>query len=193
MPKSETELRAELEVLGLGLTWSAALVRPAAQRLLKDEKILDGIEGQSARDGKRGDINVALLVTSLRALRIDWGRPYTNPSPYTHNYPANVYWQDVANVIVAADERYLSISGYSLAAGSASVSFEKNSVPEDVFLQFCERVQRKVAEIKVRRSHSTGGAEASFVDELERLSVLREAGALTEEEFQVAKRKLLAP
>jgi len=41
-------------------------------------------------------------------------------------------------------------------------------------------------------AHASGGAEASFVDELERLSTLREVGALTDEEFQVAKRKLLA-
>ncbi len=176
------------------------LLRQAAQVLLRDEKILDGIEGilEGSSPGgiigrKNVEINVALLVTSLRTLRVDLGRPYTNPSPYTHNYPINVYWQDVANVIVDPDQRYLSTSGYSLAAGSASVFFEKNSVPEDVFLQFGERVQRRVVEMKGLRSHASRGSSDSWVDELERLTALRDLGALTEEEFQVAKRKVLGP
>ena len=40
-------------------------------------------------------------------------------------------------------------------------------------------------------SSSQGGAEPSYLDELERLSKLKDAGVITEEEFQAKKKQLL--
>ena len=55
--------------------------------------------------------------------------------------------------------------------------------------EFGQRLQDHIAKAKLAAGTNQGGA--SFISELERLAKLRESGAITEEEFSLAERKLL--
>ena len=76
---------------------------------------------------------------------------------------------------------------------SPSIGLDENAVTfnkkdQEAFAAFCEAVRSKVAALRTQE----GRAQVSIADELEKLAVQRDRQVISFEEFEAAKRKLLA-
>jgi len=172
---------------------------------LADEQVLHALSGKEIQG-----IESLVLITPERAICISRRTGFLDSdAPWL----TQVYWRDTARVeanpsgtyhlhptalIFTAPKgvRTLSITGYA-NAGEISVRFAINSMDRQKFLEVVELVQRQVAAAKaVAKTDGvvspTTTQPPTFLDELERLGKLKQQGMLTEEEFQMAKRKLLA-
>ena len=74
---------------------------------------------------------------------------------------------------------------------SSTAPFWGGGVQDRPFTAFAQRVQERVANLKRTGLAPFQAQEGLVVEQLGRLASLEDSGALTEEEFQVAKRKLL--
>ena len=76
---------------------------------------------------------------------------------------------------------------------SPSIGLDENAITfnkkdQEAFAAFCEAVRSKVAALRTQG----GRAHVSIADELEKLAGLRDRQVISPEEFEAAKRKLLA-
>jgi hypothetical protein len=172
-----------------------------SQLLMDGETILDAI---AAYEKKRPYIDQTdrahlLTITSLRMLSVR-----QEPDGFFSNgdiVSSQMYWNDIASVGFSGKSRdqtgSVSITGYTAQIGTIHfLPHDRRGmgVPpltEQELIDFGQRLQTRLAAMK-SGSATPDRSSGSLVDQLERLSALRERGVISEEEFQLAKRKLLS-
>ncbi len=166
--------------------------------LADGEPIADAIVGcqESSLDGPRGC--QLIVATPLRTVSV-----WEMPAGFLRGrirYSTHIYWQDVATVGLTgkggAPLGTFTIRAYTSQMGSISFWPEKSGMgipppTEQEVVAFGQRLQSRLQAIKsgAAPSSQAGGA---LIDQLERLAALKTSGAISEEEFQLAKRKLLS-
>lgn len=137
-----------------------------------------------------------LVLTEMRVISISCViERYTIFDPEAYRpILSQVGWSDIATVDVSREDGKYTISatGYGNAGKARGMWTGGPPFEGRKFLSVVDFIQERVAAIK-RGGISQGPAEGTaFINELERLAVLRQSGALTEDEFQRAKAKLLS-
>lgn len=157
----------------LAVQFSNTLIRPG-------EKILGCIRATGT------DENMAFIALDDRLLYI---HPLLKQSQ-------SMEYIDIQRVNVT-DESFLGMMHTVLLEVGTTynrVGIDINLRHRQYAMQFADFLRIKAHEMRMLSSHA-GHSErkhSDFVDELERLANLRRQGALTEEEFEAAKRKLLS-
>lgn len=162
-----------------------------AQALSADDTIVDAVGGKDYYSKS----HVVLILTQRQILGVT-----QNLSRFAKGQVIEVqrlYWRDVANIEVSNPnnpEPHLTVLGYGNAGGVGG-RFDRGAVPLDRFAKFADKAQQLMAAAKAAPSSSRSASRASqgnLLDQLERLAALREKGHISKDEFEQAKRKLLA-
>jgi hypothetical protein len=157
-----------------------------ARTLLRDEPIVDALA--SGQDGQ----HTLLVITTVRILAIS--------NDGTHSHSRDVYLQDVASTSVtlpeqAGDGHYrILVSGRQATAwldGRFTPAPGADGRFAVRFQDFVQHLQARSAPFRLPGGMSGLGVRGSAVDELVRLGALRRSGAITEEEYQLARAALL--
>ena len=185
MAKPEAEVAAELQRAGCA-DLSPKLGGELAHNLTKGEAVVDAIAGDNADDMAFGD-RVLLVATPFWALVVrEWIGGLFREARVTTDY---IHWRDVQTSQSDSKDGYIALFDHN-GASKVRLHIKRSNAQEQDFAAFCEYMQERVIAAK-SSSSSTRQAGNLLIEQLERLASLRERGAISEAEFDLAKRKLL--
>jgi hypothetical protein len=180
-PMSREQARSELRRVGLNP--SVRKMDLLAANVAEDETILEGVEGAAACPGYFGSAMVVL--TNRRVVVVcepNWVDGLAT-APYVEQLP----WREIAEV--EAQPYGILKLFRSGSSDPVALTFEVGPKNAEPFRQFAARIRNTAEAARSARSATPNGELQ--VGELERLVELHRSGALTAEEFQAAKAKLL--
>jgi hypothetical protein len=195
MPKSQDAIAAELAAAGCKAIREDHCAE-LSRLLLDDEHIIDSLICSSVDDGFATVQH--LVVTSDRIVHLyqgvktSWRGAATGFDPVRAEY---VMWKHIASISIFDRELTINsgargIGGFRfLTGGDCCFDGVPGAVPEEL------RALGERTRADLDRLHtsvvSKPAVDNMLIDKLERLTRLRESGALDDEEFRAAKRKLL--
>jgi hypothetical protein len=190
MARPEQEVADELAALGYPV--GPRPLQSIAEALVNGETVVDAYNG--AEHGQWMErYNGLVLVTRLRILYIHYWIGSKSPAPeYREGEPAEVttvWWSDIANIDRHNRQDQLSVRSFE-AAGGFSGDYTGEELKSQKYKDFVQCLQDRLAVVKASAARRATPSE-DWLRELERLAALRQSGALTDEEFQLAKLKLL--
>lgn len=199
MPRPEQDVAGELTTLNTEA--SVLEIKVLAEQLAPDESVFAALTGYIYRLGtgfitEYDTYDCLLAVTLTRALRIDTTRAGWFSSPSLLEV-TNVYLSDVIEVSYVFQTDGVT-RGYSILIKTPSrlLTISKRSITEEQARRFVDLVRQQVVELRDHDaldhlgSRAANASGVSLIEALERLAALR--SGLTDEEFEVAKRRLLA-
>lgn len=182
MARPENEVADELARLNCRV--DEQQLKALAQALVSGESVLDAFAvGKTVNYGYAR----ALVVTSTEILFVTH-EPGLFSAGNTAVY--RMYWQDVASL--SDDSRgWLRLGGYGGSAIQAGFTGDERR--SEAFKRFVQRLQDRVAALKSSSNAGPARASDTLTAQLERLANLRERGHISDEEFDLAKKRLLTP
>jgi hypothetical protein len=201
MVRPVMEITRELQALGCRSVPEEVISVCAAQ-LPDNEPLIGAIYGAQWRRGDGNDVDYyrcLLVFTKSRFTEITAQLHVVEPHQILYTFVSYMYLCDVARVDFSADpfgygEHRLTLTGYTDHLGRMDMVLHASkkgiNVSKAEFAQFCEQLRGHVEQIRSIQGGKPGPASL-VLNQLERLAALKQSGALTEEEFRIAKMKLL--
>lgn len=188
MARPEQEVAEELSRLNCRV--DKQQLKALAQALTTGEAVLDAVSGRGEPNVEPRSSRVALVVTASEILQVSLDDRWSEGS-----IVRRLYWPDVARLDTPlynnhSFETGIELTGYS-STGHVCVSYDKRACPADEFAAFVQRLQERVAAVKSASNASVAKTGDALVAQLERLANLRERGHISNEEFELAKKRLL--
>lgn len=182
--RSEAEVMSELK--GIGADVPAPIIGCLAQELLPEEVIIDGVAAEGLASWFASSVTL-LAWSSQRVFSVEWGREFGRE--YTGL--SHAYWANVNDAAILGDSTMTGV--FVKGPGATVLAYFKHAPVADERVRACyEKIQQRVAALKAEMPAAMSDAGPALVDQLERLAALKSKGDISEEEFQLAKRKLLS-
>ena len=209
MARPENEVADELRNIGVDVQKPSGLLgtlaagsidlrtnQALASTLALDEQVVGGLGGTAVN----GATIQLLALTTHRVVLIQGFSGYGQPTT------ESMYWRDITGLESTPPTRsyWLGLpQSASIVLRSASTAlgayFAGGTVKGDQFARTVDMIQQRLADQQrpmASPADTTGANDASphptLVDRLERLARLREVGALTQAEFELAKAQVLS-
>ncbi|MCX6020788.1 MAG: SHOCT domain-containing protein [Chloroflexi bacterium] len=183
MPRPSEEIVTELRELGYAPTEGELQV--LSRVLFSGEHVEHSFAGIA--DWFMGDIHglkdrerCLLILSDRRVLGV--GPCYPKPLLNHHE----IYFADIGHF--DWEERHITLRAYTDTVPSIYAVFQQKNFDQTPFDNFVDAVRSTIDRIK---RNGLPKSSVRLVQEIERLATLKERGMLTDEEFDLAKRRLL--